>query len=153
MSGGSTCLEGVTPDLFREMGVEMRHEPRSCRGCAIFSNPQEGLEAVGHVMSGNVLGEDWDRIQIIGSCGNNNLISFIESIGFMHGRILMHNAYTSFFLFFWDTLKNPFWGTIKQFNSIQILLYPTNNQLLYPTGKKLWDVSYSIRITPCIISK
>ena len=71
----------------------------------------------------------------------------------MHGIILIHNAYTGFFLFLGDTLKNPFWGTIKQFNSIQILLYPTNNQLSYPTGKKLWDVSYSIRITPCIISK
>src|SRR3984893_3110198 len=71
----------------------------------------------------------------------------------MHGIILMHNAYTRFFLFFWDTLKNPFWGTMNQFNSIQFLPYPTNNRLSYPTGKKFWYVSYSIRITQCIISK
>ena len=61
-------------------------------------------------------------------------------VGIYHGILFAdyawdnpYNAYTSFFLFFWDTLKNPFWGTIKQFNSVQILLYPTNNQLSYPT--------------------
>ena len=30
-------------------------------------------------------------------------------------------AYPIFFIFFWDTLKNPFWGTV--FNSVQFSFY------------------------------